>query len=116
MLDVLLPLPFGWGMPVAVSDLADQVQRRLEGGLAFLPLGRAHLARVRGHVLGGLHLAHQFARVATDAVVVDLTGFDDSLGVDQEGSAQSDSLLLDHDAEVAGDGARGVADEGIVDL
>src|SRR3546814_2697576 len=32
-------------------DLADQVQRRLQGLLAFLPLGRADLARVRGDVL-----------------------------------------------------------------
>src|SRR5690606_7355848 len=43
------------------SDLADQVQRRLQGLLAFLPLGRADLVRVGGDVLGGLELAQGLA-------------------------------------------------------
>src|SRR5574338_719600 len=53
-------------------DLAHQIQGGLEGFVAFLPLGGAHLARVGGHVLGGLHLAQQFGGVAADAQVVDL--------------------------------------------
>src|SRR5690606_19460141 len=53
-------------------DLADQVQRRLQGLLAFLPLGRADLARVGGDVLGGLDLAQELQRVAADALGGDL--------------------------------------------
>src|SRR5690606_27344210 len=64
------------------SDLADQVQRRLQGLLAFLPLGRADLVRVGGDVLGGLELAQGLADVAGDRVVVDLHGLDHALGVD----------------------------------
>jgi hypothetical protein len=48
--------------PVQNSDLADQVQRRRQGGFAFLPLGRADFTRVAGDVLGGLDLAQQFQR------------------------------------------------------
>src|SRR5690606_37009812 len=58
------------------SDLADQVQRRLEGLLAFLPLGRADLVRVGGDVLRGLELAQGLGDVAGDRVVVDLDGLD----------------------------------------
>src|SRR3546814_8458654 len=68
-------------------DLADQVQRRLQGLLAFLPLGRADLARVRGDVLRGLDLAQQLQRVAADALGGDLDGLDDALRVDDEGAA-----------------------------
>ena len=39
------------------SDLADEVDRRGEGLIAFFPLGGAHLAWVGVDVLGGLNLA-----------------------------------------------------------
>src|SRR5690606_40758504 len=57
------------GVPAGADlDLADQVQGRGEGLLAFLPLGRADLTRVGGDVLGGLDLAQQVLRVAADAL------------------------------------------------
>src|SRR5690349_15840643 len=62
-------LRVGTGCPrssssVQLLDLADQVQRRLQGFGAFAPLGRADFTRVRGDVLGSLDLAHQFRCVA----------------------------------------------------
>jgi hypothetical protein len=64
-----------------------------------------------GDVLGGLDLAQQFAGVAADAVVMDLAQLDLALGVDHEGAAQRQALVLDHHVEVAGDAAGGVADQ-----
>ena len=40
-----------------VLDLADQIQRGLQGAVAGGPFGRAHFARMRGDVLRGPHLA-----------------------------------------------------------
>jgi hypothetical protein len=71
---------------------------------------------VRGHVLGGLDLAQQFAGVAADAVVVHLAQLDLAFGVDHEGAAQRQALLFDHDAEVARDRAGRVADQRVADL
>jgi len=48
---------FGYDLGGRGSNLADKVQRRSEGRIAFLPLRRTDFARMRGHVLGGLDLA-----------------------------------------------------------
>jgi hypothetical protein len=69
-----------------------------------------------GHVLRGLDLAHQFAGVTADAVVVDLAQLDLAFGVDQEGAAQGQALFFDHDFEVARQRAGGVADQRVIDL
>ena len=62
-------------------DLADQVQRRGQGLLAFLPLGRAHLVRVGGGELGSLQLAQGLGHVTGDLVGVDLQGLDHAFRV-----------------------------------
>src|SRR3546814_16685751 len=93
-----------WRSDVCSSDLdlADQVQRRLQGLRAFLPLGRADLARMRGHVLRGLALAQRFQRVAADALGGDLDGLDRSLRVD-ELEAGGGQAARWQDIEVVGD-------------
>src|SRR5690606_12005936 len=83
-------------------DLADQVQRRSDGLGAFLPLGRADLARVGGDELGSLQLAQGLGDVAGDGVVVDLEGLDHAFRVDDEGAAQGQAFFLDVHAEGAG--------------
>src|SRR6476620_1218626 len=74
------------------SDLADEVQRRLERRGTFFPLGRAHLARVGGDVLRSLHLAQQVGSVAANALGGDLERLDDALRVDDEGAAVGQPL------------------------
>src|SRR5262245_23538619 len=70
------------GLPLWVLDLADQVQRRGQRLGAFVPLGRADLARVLGDVLGSLQLAQGFLHVTSDRVVVHFGGLDDAFRVD----------------------------------
>ncbi|CEI75455.1 Putative uncharacterized protein [Pseudomonas aeruginosa] len=95
----------------AVLDLADQVQGRSEGLLAFLPLGRADFARVGGGVLGGLQLAHGLADVTGDLVGVDLDGLDHAFRVDHEGTAQGQAFFRDVHAEGVGQLVGRVADQ-----
>src|SRR5690606_2085226 len=92
-------------------DLADQVQRRSDGLGAFLPLGRADLARVGGDELGSLQLAQGLGNVAGDGVVMDLHGLDHAFRVDDEGAAQGQALFLDVHAEGAGQLVGRVADQ-----
>src|SRR5690242_18216764 len=77
------------------SDLADQVERRSEGLLAFLPLGRADLVRMGGDVLRSLDLAQQLGGIAADAAGVDLDDLDLARRVDHEGAAVGDTVSLD---------------------
>src|SRR5690606_5485139 len=68
------------------SDLADQVQRRCQGGVAFFPLGRAHFTRVCSNVLGCFYLAQQFACVTADAASIHFDDLDLAIRVDDEGA------------------------------
>ena len=95
-----------WGF-----DLADQVQRRSQGLFAFLPLGRAHFARMRGDVLGRLELAQGFGDVAGDRVVVDFQGLDHAVRIDDEGATQGQAFLVDMHVERAGQLVGRVADQ-----
>src|SRR5438105_5271777 len=81
-------------MRLCSSDLADEVERRRERLRAFVPLGRADFARMRGDVLRGLHAAQRFLRVTADAVVVHLDRLDAALRVDHEGAAQREAGVL----------------------
>src|SRR5690606_6217875 len=92
-------------------DLADQVQRRSQGLLAFFPLGRADFARVSGGVLGSFQLAQGFADVTRDFVGVDFQGLDDAFRVDDEGATQSQAFLSDVYAERVGQLMSRVADQ-----
>src|SRR5690606_2228831 len=100
----------------AALDLADQVQRRGEGLLAFLPLRRAHLARMGGDVLGGLDLAQQVLGVAADALGGDFDRLDDAVRIDHEGRTVSQALAFAHVLEVVGDHARRVTEHRVLDL
>src|SRR5215471_21336921 len=68
--------------------------RRLEEGLALLPVARAQLVRLQRIE----HAQHLF-RVAAYAHVVDGNEADDALRVDDESGAQRDPFLLVQDAE-----------------
>src|SRR6266496_2213192 len=101
------------------SDLADQVEPRLEGLLALGPLGRAHLTRMGGDVLGRPHLAQQLLGIAPDAVVVDLAELDLALGVDDERAPQREagvSPLADEDIEIRRQHLAGVAEQRVLHL
>lgn len=63
------------------SQLAHEVDARLERLAAGLPLGWANLAAVGGHKLGGLNLAQQLVGVAADAVVLHLGHLYQAIGV-----------------------------------
>src|SRR5512133_3934348 len=54
------------------SDFADELERRRQRSRSVVPFRRAHFARVGGDVLGSLHAAQCLARIAADAVVMDL--------------------------------------------
>src|SRR6187402_1349733 len=98
------------------SDLADEVERRLERLRAFLPFRRANFARVRAHVLSGFHLAQELARVAADAVVVNLRHLDFAFGIDHEAPAQGETFFFDQNIEGASQSRRRIADEWVGDL
>src|SRR5690606_371406 len=68
-------------------DLAHQVEARLQRRFAFLPLGGAHFARMAAHVLRGLDLVDQGARIAADAFGGHFHGLDHAVRVDEEGGA-----------------------------
>jgi len=97
-------------------NLAHQVEAGGEGFLAGLPIGRANLAVVVGHVLSGLDLANEVLGGATDAEIVDLRDLDLTFRVDDEGAAQGEAFFFDHDIEAAGDAASRVADHREVDF
>src|SRR5690606_29759233 len=97
-------------------DLADQVQRGLQGFSTFFPLGRAHFTGVSSDVLSSLHLAQQLGSHTADAVVVHFHHLDVAFGVDHEGTAQCDALFFDQHFEVAGQGVGGGTDHRLVDL
>ena len=69
-----------------------------------------------GHVFGGLETTQQLLGIAANAVVVDFHGLDLALGVDDEGAAQGQSFVFNHDLEVAAERARGVGQHGETDF
>ena len=64
--------------------------------LAFLPLGGADFAGVRGHVLGSLDLAQQIARIAADAFGGDFHGLNHALRINDESAAIGQALVFAH--------------------
>src|SRR5690606_11100157 len=100
----------------ACSDLADQVQRRLQRFFAGLPGRGADFAVVFGHVLGCLDLAQQLFGSASDTKVVYFHHLDLAFRVDHEGAAQGEAFLFDQHAEVFGNAAGRVGDHREADL
>src|ERR1700731_2293469 len=80
---------------VWVLDLADQVQRRCQGGVAFVPFGWAHFAWMRCNVLRRFDFAQQFRCVAADAVVMDFAQLDLAFRIDHESTTQCQTLFFD---------------------
>src|SRR5690606_26552970 len=97
-------------------DLADQVQRRSQSRLTFLPLGRANIARVSCNVPGCLNLAQQVLCVTADAFSSDFYCLDDTFRVNYESCTVSQTLARTHNAEVVGYGTGRIADHGVLDL
>jgi hypothetical protein len=83
----------------------------LHGLSALLPAGRADLAVLIGE-LEGLDETEGLLDVAADGKVVDGDLSEDTLGVDNEETAQGDALVLDQDAVAAGDLCALIGDEG----
>lgn len=77
----------------ASEILQTVVSLRVDGLLAGLPVGGAHLA-VLGHELEGLHQSKRFVHAATHGEVVHRDVLDHALRVDDEQTSQSDSELL----------------------
>ncbi|CEE60222.1 conserved hypothetical protein [Xanthomonas citri pv. citri] len=104
------PGPTGPEMTAGL-DLADQVQRRSQGLGAFLPLGRADLARIVGHELCSGQLAQRLGDVAGDGVVVDFQRLDHAFRIDDEGATQGQAFFFNMHAERAGQLVGRVADQ-----
>jgi hypothetical protein len=83
----------------------------LHGLSALLPASRAHLAVLVGE-LEGLDETESLLDVAADGKIVDGDLAEDTLGVDDEETAESDTLVLDQDTVVTGDLGGLVGDEG----
>ena len=62
------------------------------------------------------NLAQEFFGVAADAIVLDLSNLDLTLGVDQERTAISHTFFFDVHTETASQYARGVCEHGVGDL
>jgi hypothetical protein len=83
----------------------------LHGLSALLPASRAHLAVLVGE-LEGLDKTDGLLDVTADGKVVDGDLAEDTLGVDDEETAKSDTLVLNQDTVVARDLGGLVGDEG----
>lgn len=79
--------------------------------LALLPVGRADLTMLSSE-LEGLELTKGLGDVTTNGGVVDGDGLDNSLGIDDEDTTKSDTLLLDEDTVVTAQTVVGVSHEG----
>lgn len=89
-------------------QLTHQVKRGLKGLGAGLPLSRAHLVTVLGDKLGCLKQAEQLVRITADTAGVHLVHLDLALGIDDEGAALGQAVLLNEHLEVTGKRVRGV--------
>lgn len=97
-------------------DLTDQVERGRQGIRTFFPFGGADLAGVFADVLCGFDFAHEFFGITADAFGGHFDRLDDTVGVDDEGSAVGDAFVWAQDFEVIADGVRWVTDHGVGDL
>src|SRR5690606_9120511 len=109
--DLEQPLMHARQMGERYLDLADQVQGRSQGLLAFFPLGRANFAWVGSGVLGSLQLAQSLAHVTSDLVGVNFDGLDHAFRVDDEGAAQGQAFFSNVYAESVGQLMSRVADQ-----
>ena len=91
----------GSGIVCVALDLADQIERRGQRGITFVPLGRADFVRMGGGVLGGLQLAQGFGDVTGDFVGVHFNGLDHAVRVDHEGATQGQAFCIDMHVEGA---------------
>jgi len=98
------------------SDLANQIERRCQGGFAFFPLGRADFARVCGNVLGRFDFAQQLGGIAADATGVDFDDLDRAGRINHEGATLGQACFLDHHFEVARDQAGRITDHRVLDF
>ena len=73
---------------------------------------RGTLTRVSGGELGSLELAQGFRHVTGDFVGVHFHGLDHAVGVDHEGTAQSQAFFRDVHAESVGQLVCGIANQG----
>lgn len=89
--------------------------RGLHGGLALMPVGRAHLP-VLLHELERLDQPHGLVDVPAHREVVDRDLAEDPLGVDDEHPAERDPRVLDEHAVVAGHAEVLVREDGDVHL
>src|SRR5262249_55825774 len=107
------PVALAWTLGL---DLADQVQRGLQRGSTFFPLGGANFTGMSGDVLGGLDLAQQVLGVTADAFGGDFHGLDHAVRVDDVGAAVGQAFVFAQDFEVAADRQGRVADHRVLIL
>ena len=92
-----------------LADFAYEFLGGFEGVLARDPVGRADFLRMRGRVDVGFELAEQFLGAAGHIVIGDLAGNQDTLRVDDKGSAQGQTGFLIIHAEELGEFAGGIS-------
>lgn len=94
---------------VVLADFAYEFLGGFEGVFARDPVGRADFLRMGGRVDVGFELAEQFLGAAGHIVIGDLAGNQDTLRVDDKGSAQSQTGFLIIHAEEFGEFAGGIS-------
>ena len=88
----------------------------LHGFFARSPVGRADFIRIGLHILEGLQNPQRFINIATHGQVVDRGVHDHAIGIDDEQTAQGDTLSVIEDVVGRRDLLLQVSDEGIVDI
>lgn len=83
---------------------------------AFLPLGRADLARMGGDILCSPHLVEQGRCAASYAPRGDFDILDASFGVDQEGRTICHAGVFDHHIEITRNRAGRIGEHDVIDL
>ena len=71
---------------------------------------------MRVDVLSCLHLAQQLLGIAADAIVMYFQHLDLAGRIDDEGAAQRQALLLDHDLKISRQGSGRVANQRVLNL
>src|SRR5262245_4513104 len=97
-------------------DFLHQVQPRLECFSSRFPTRRTDFALMLTYKTCCLKFAENFFRALADAVVVNVHGFENALGIDDKSPPHAQPGILDVSSKIAAKPRSRISDHGIGDL
>lgn len=90
----------GWApLPCRRLEPSNEIEAGCQCRLARLPIGWTSFPLAFSHSYGRLQFPQRFSDLSPDTVVMNFTRTKHAIGINQEGSSKSHSLLLHIDAE-----------------